>query len=176
MAGCNGLFHDQYHCMEEFQSSTGSVAGCNFVLSAIGQANNRVSILNRLCGRMQPGLLPETSQTLPCFNPQPALWPDATTARPGPTWAPTCFNPQPALWPDATGPVISVPSLNLGFNPQPALWPDATGDSLDDDKCDVKVSILNRLCGRMQPTSVGDFSGTEQFQSSTGSVAGCNPA
>ena len=82
------------------------------------------------------------------FNPQPARWPAAGIAGPGPTSETWRFNPQPARWPAAADPsvgvirvqIVSIPSRPDGrlqadrrsqdidkhrFNPQPARWPAA---------------------------------------------------
>ena len=84
-----------------------------------------------------------------CFNPHPALSPDATRIiaqasydnavsilirpsrrmQPANWWNPctrTGFNPHPALSPDATGLLNSYRCCPTGFNPHPALSPDAT--------------------------------------------------
>ena len=160
-----------------FQSSTGSVAGCNR-----GRCCTRSSACT--CFNPQPALWPDATWAglhrpvaTPSFNPQPALWPDATSscsihdhrAFPG------SFNPQPALWPDATSRSTAGPPPQSCFNRQPALWPDATRHNRPSAGCpkfqsstgsvagcnrslpsgigwcNMRVSILNRLCGRMQP-------------------------
>ena len=208
-----------------FQSSTGSVAGCNSanLCPRGGQPLLFQSSTGSVAGcNPGPAGLNDTATT--GFNPQPALWPDATCSVVGRLPTVTSFNPQPALWPDATISHICLQSQNVPcFNPQPALWPDATiiggglckvcGVSILNRLCgrmqpeDTEavvhrstVSILNRLCGRMQLVNVGlhcSYHGrfnpqpalwpdaTDQelglvatllrFQSSTGSVAGCNP-
>ena len=181
-----------------------------------------VSILNRLCGRMQPSVSVELRFPVPvfqsstgsvagcnrgrcctrssactCFNPQPALWPDATWAglhdqslpqvsilnrlcgrmqrraaqscprRPG------CFNPQPALWPDATSRSTAGPPPQSCFNPQPALWPDATRHNRPSAGCPKFQSSTGSVAG-CNLAYLRAFVGAREFQSSTGSVAGCN--
>ena len=113
-----------------FQSSTGSVAGCNGVNPIFDVVNHHVSILNRLCGRMQQRKQPWRVGLPNGFNPQPALWPDATTRRR-----------------DRAGQHRRVSILNrLCGRMQPDATAVAQGSPLM-----YPVSILNRLCGRMQP-------------------------
>ena len=138
--------------------------------------SRRVSILNRLCGRMQPWTLLYSKFSLYLFQSSTGSVAGCNVVSSMLIVATSCFNPQPALWPDATwelaalDPAALVSILNRlcgrmqlgsgialrhppGFNPQPALWPDATVRSVP--------AVLGTIL---------------KFQSSTGSVAGCNLA
>ena len=151
-AGCNRQVGvDRLGAVAQFQSSSGLLAGCN---------SGRWSALRRARG---------------CFNPHPAFWPDATCSSPsttagmtrfqsssgqkagcnppasGPRNHPSGFNPHPAFWPDATGTRAGCPAARRCFNPHPAFWPDATSTGQRPNLPQLRVSILIRPEGRMQP-------------------------
>ena len=139
----------------------------------LGDRQCPVSILTRRLGRMlrvdrRPG-----HHASDCFNPHPAVRPDATprqsrwsalpsrfnphpAVRPDATRSPPaahsscywCFNPHPAVRPDATPPAAGGSEDRTGFNPHPAVRPDATLRrqvfALPEG-----VSILTRRLGRM---------------------------
>ena len=133
-----------------FQSSSGQKAGCNYTPGAVVNLSaNRVSILIRPEGRMQPDVGTAVTAT------------DAFQSSSG----------QKA----GCNALSVVKGIPAGFNPHPARRPDATLGQGFEPVHRRSVSILIRPEGRMQLiAAVGTGFLAHQFQSSSGQKAGCN--
>ena len=157
-----------------FQSSSGPSTGCDH-LGLILQAHLvHVSILIRPFDRMRRPGCRGYSFRRRCFNPHPALRPDATPLAMAPTPTGTRFNPHPALRPDATPPGQLLDYLPKGF--QSSSGP-STG-------CDTG-NLPTRLGLLMFQSSSGPSTGCDSnrldnqvfqmlFQSSSGPSTGCD--
>ena len=132
-----------------FQSSSGPSTGCDALGRELGLEGLEVSILIRPFDRMRPGRS-GSRPWIRCFNPHPALRPDATMV-PGP----------------------GSPRGTPGFNPHPALRPDATSSSCR-RRCPRGVSILIRPFDRMRPYIGRYLARPVEFQSSSGPSTGCD--
>ncbi len=206
-----------------FQSSPGTLAGCNERCQRVRVGPHDVSILTRHAGRVQrdheslrfrqddefqssPGTLagcnPPLIQARPNsfsrFNPHPARWPGATregvpetrllhvsiltrhAGRVQPARAAVKRSrPRVSILTRHAGRVQRAPArdaarhVQAGFNPHPARWPGATrGRDVSSYHCRFQSSPGTLAGCNDQRTQ--DIERLQQFQSSPGTLAGCN--